>query len=174
MAKLLVVVDMQKDFIDGALGTAEAVAILPAVEAKIAGWDGDIVCTLDTHDADYLSSAEGKKLPVSHCIKGTDGWQIHERIKTALDATGKDVPMIEKPTFGSMALVEDIALKGYTHIEFVGLCTDICVISNVMITKAALPEATLVVDAACCAGVTPDSHRNALSAMAMCQVDIVE
>ena len=82
--------------------------------------------------------------------------------------------MIEKPTFGSMALVEDIALKGYTHIEFVGLCTDICVISNVMITKAALPEATLVVDAACCAGVTPDSHRNALSAMAMCQVDIVE
>lgn len=173
MKKLLVVVDMQNDFIDGTLGTNEAVAIVPAVEKKILEWDGDIVCTLDTHSDDYLSTSEGRKLPVVHCVKDSDGWQINDRVCVAVKISRKNVKVFEKRTFGSIELAEYIKEQGYNCIEFIGLCTDICVISNVLVTKAMVPETTIVVDAACCAGVTQESHKNALSAMQSCQIDIV-
>jgi len=170
--KILVVVDMQNDFIDGALGTKEAVAILPAVKTKIEGFDGRVIFTRDTHEEDYLSSQEGKNLPVEHCIKGSDGWQINE----SLDALRKEEP-VDKPTFGSIALGQ--LLKAYDtydekieSITLIGLCTDICVISNAMIIKAFLPEIPVIVDASCCAGVTPESHQNALKAMQMCQIKV--
>lgn len=170
--KFLIVVDMQNDFIDGALGTKEAVAILPSVKAKIESFDGRVIFTRDTHEEDYLSSQEGKNLPVEHCIKGTDGWQIN----ASLDALLKEEP-VDKPTFGSVALGQ--LLKAYDTYEekiesitLIGLCTDICVISNAMIIKAFLPETSVTVDASCCAGVTPESHKNALEAMKMCQIKI--
>ncbi len=166
----LIVVDMQNDFIDGALGTKEAVAILPAVKAKIEGFDGRVLFTRDTHEPDYLSTQEGKNLPVEHCIKGTDGWQIHPE----LDALRTE-EAIDKPSFGSVALAQ--LLKTYDtyeekigEITLIGLCTDICVISNAMIIKAYLPETPIFVDAACCAGVTPESHERALDALAVCQI----
>lgn len=173
MKKILVVVDMQNDFIDGALGTNEAVAIVPAVEKKIAEWDGDIVCTLDTHSDDYLATSEGQKLPVVHCVKDSDGWQINDRVCVAVKTTRKNVKVFTKGTFGSVELAEYIKEQDYDYIEFIGLCTDICVISNVLVTKAMVPEATIVVDAACCAGVTPNSHYIALNAMKSCQIEIV-
>lgn len=170
--KFLIVVDMQNDFIDGALGTKEAVEILPAVKAKIEGFDGRLIFTRDTHEADYLSTQEGKNLPVEHCIKGTDGWQINAE----LDALRKE-EAVDKPTFGSVGLGQ--LLKAYDTYEekiesvtLIGLCTDICVISNAMLIKAFLPETPVIVDAACCAGVTPESHENALNAMAVCQISI--
>ena len=170
--KILVVVDMQNDFIDGALGTKEAVAILPAVKEKIEGFDGRVIFTRDTHEADYLGTQEGAKLPVEHCIKDTDGWQIHSE----LDSLRKEEP-VDKPTFGSVALGQ--LLKAYDTYEekiesitLIGLCTDICVISNALLIKAFLPETKVKVDAACCAGVTPDSHKTALNAMKMCQIEI--
>lgn len=170
--KILVVVDMQNDFIDGALGTEEAVAILPAVKAKIESFDGRVLFTRDTHEADYMQTQEGKNLPVEHCIKGTDGWQI----RPELDALRKE-GAIDKPSFGSVALGQ--LLKAYDTYEekiesitLIGLCTDICVISNAMIIKAYLPETPLFVDAECCAGVTPESHERALDAMAVCQIKI--
>lgn len=170
--KFLIVVDMQKDFIDGALGTAEAVAILPAVKEKIKNFDGRVIFTRDTHEADYLSTQEGKNLPVEHCIIGSDGWQIHPE----LDLMRKEEP-VDKPTFGSVALAQ--LLKAYDTYEekiesitLVGLCTDICVISNAMLIKGFLPETPIEVDAACCAGVTPESHERALDAMAVCQISI--
>ncbi|MBQ8756784.1 MAG: cysteine hydrolase [Oscillospiraceae bacterium] len=167
--KILVVVDMQNDFIDGALGTPEAVSIVPYVKQVIEFFDGKVLFTRDTHFADYMDTQEGKNLPVPHCIKDTDGW----RIRRELDALRK-TPAIDKITFGSKDLVD--ILKGEPSIEsitFVGLCTDICVISNVMLTKAFFPEIPLIVDAKACAGVTPESHQNALAAMKMCQVRIV-
>lgn len=167
--KILVVVDMQNDFIDGALGTPEAVSIVPYVKQVIEFFDGKVLFTRDTHFADYMDTQEGKNLPVPHCIKDTDGW----RIRKELDALRK-TPAIDKITFGSKDLVE--ILKEEPSIEsitFVGLCTDICVISNVMLTKAFFPEIPLIVDAKACAGVTPESHQNALAAMKMCQVRIV-
>ena len=167
--KILVVVDMQNDFIDGALGTPEAVSIVPYVKQVIESFDGKVFFTRDTHFADYMDTQEGKNLPVPHCIKDTDGW----RIRKELDALRK-TPAIDKITFGSKDLVD--ILKGEPSIEsitFVGLCTDICVISNVMLTKAFFPEIPLIVDAKACAGVTPESHQNALAAMKMCQVRIV-
>ncbi|MBQ2904126.1 MAG: cysteine hydrolase [Clostridia bacterium] len=170
--KILVVVDMQNDFIDGALGTEEAVAILPAVKAKIEGFDGRVLFTRDTHETDYMQTQEGKNLPVEHCIKGTDGWQI----RPELDALRKE-EAIDKPSFGSVALGQ--LLKAYDTYEekiesitLIGLCTDICVISNAMIIKAYLPETPLFVDAECCAGVTPESHERALDAMTVCQIKI--
>ena len=169
MKQFLIVVDMQKDFVDGALGTKEAVAIVPKVAEKIRSFDGEIFVTYDTHFADYMDTQEGKNLPVPHCIKDTDGW----RIRRELDALRK-TPVIDKITFGSKDLAE--ILKEEPSIEsitFVGLCTDICVISNVMLTKAFFPEIPLIVDAKACAGVTPESHQNALAAMKMCQVRIV-
>lgn len=168
--KILVVVDMQNDFIDGALGTKEAVAIVPNVVEKIKSYDGEkIIFTRDTHEEDYMETQEGKNLPVPHCIRGTKGWELNPEI----EALRKE-DAIDKPSFGSMELASYLKEQSdIESIEFVGLCTDICVISNVMITKAALPEVPVIVDASCCAGVTPESHKNALEAMKMCQVKVV-
>ncbi len=168
--KYLIVVDMQKDFIDGALGTAEAVAIVPAVAEKIKNFDGKVIFTRDTHTADYMNTQEGASLPVPHCIKGSDGWQI----SAALASLAEDV--IDKPTFGSVELAQRLAVENSCHaidsITLIGLCTDICVISNAMLCKAFMPEVPVIVDAACCAGVTPASHTNALQAMKMCQIKV--
>ena len=167
--KILVVVDMQNDFIDGALGTPEAVAIVPYVKQAIENFEGKVFFTRDTHFSDYLDTQEGKHLPVPHCIKGTPGWEIHPQ----LDALRKTEP-IDKLTFGSSQLTQILAAeKEVESITFLGLCTDICVISNVMIAKAFFPEIPLIVDAKGCAGVTPQSHKNALEAMKMCQITIV-
>ena len=168
MGKILVVVDMQRDFIDGSLGTAEAVAVLPYVREKVASFDGKVLFTRDTHGADYMETEEGWHLPVPHCIKGTDGWQIHPD----LDALRVTVP-IDKPTFGSVALVDVLREeKDVEEIVFLGLCTDICVISNAMLVKAYFPEIPLTVDARGCAGVSPESHERALAAMEVCQIKI--
>ena len=173
MKKFLVVVDMQKDFVDGELGTAEAVSIVPAAAEKIAGFDGDIFVTYDTHGADYMKTQEGKKLPVPHCIKGTDGWELDRTVAAALN--GKAYTAVEKNTFGSTLLPRLIKKAAGRHkfsVEFIGLCTDICVISNALIVKAAFPEALLSVDSACCAGVTPAKHEAALEAMRSCQIEV--
>ena len=168
---VLVIVDMQNDFIDGALGTAEAVSVLPKVvrrlqQARAAG--EHIVFTRDTHHADYLSTQEGRNLPVPHCLENTDGWEIDASLP--VDAA----PVFNKPGFGSMELAAYLqTLPDLQHIELVGLCTDICVISNAMLIKAALPEIPVAVRADCCAGVTPESHKNALQAMKMCQISIL-
>ena len=169
MSKVLVVVDMQNDFIDGALGTKEAVAIVPFVKEKIETFDGIVLYTRDTHFADYMNTQEGRNLPVAHCIKGTQGWEIHPELEML-----RKTDAIDKVTFGSKDLVD--VLKTIEHIEditFVGLCTDICVISNVMVTKAFYPEIPLIVDAKCCAGVSVQTHINALEAMKVCQVQVV-
>ena len=167
--KLLIVVDMQNDFIDGALGTPEALAIVPYVKQLIENFDGKVLFTRDTHFENYMNTQEGKNLPVKHCIRDTDGWQIHP----ALEAL-RTTEAIDKLTFGSSALPEVLAKENEIEsITFVGLCTDICVISNAMITKAFFPEVPLFVDARACAGVTPQSHKNALEAMKMCQITIV-
>lgn len=165
MKKTLIVVDMQNDFIDMALGTPEAVAILPAVRAKIEAYaqNGDeIIYTRDTHGEDYLDTPEGRKLPVPHCIRGTKGWQI---------ADGLYIPgsrIIDKPNFG-WPYWGELALE---DVELIGLCTDICVVSNALVIKATFPDAEVKVDPACCAGVTPDTHEAALKTMAMCQINV--
>lgn len=167
--KYLIVVDMQKDFIDGALGTKEAQAIVPNVRKKIEEFDGEVIFTRDTHHKDYLSTQEGRNLPVEHCIEGTAGWEIDKSLQPFCKGL-----VVNKPTFGSMALAEEIWERGDAQeITLVGLCTDICVISNTMLLKAAMPEVPIIVDRACCAGVTPQSHENALEAMKMCQITIV-
>ena len=173
MQKILIVVDMQNDFIDGALGTPEAVTMLPNVKNKIEVFDGKIIFTRDTHTEDYMNTAEGKNLPVPHCIKDTLGWQIADSL---LPYT-KDAFIIDKPTFGSIALAEYLKKEDekdpIEEVTLIGLCTDICVISNAMLTKAALPEITVSIDASCCAGVTPESHQRALDAMQVCQIKIL-
>lgn len=169
MSKLLVVVDMQKDFVDGSLGTAEAVKIVPFVAEEIENFDGDVVFTLDTHSSIYLETQEGKNLPVPHCIKGTNGWRLDKAIEPL--SLGRRI--FEKPTFGSVELAEFVANGDYDDITLIGLCTDICVLSNAMLIKAFLPEVKVSVKASCCAGVTPESHENALSAMKMCQINII-
>ncbi len=167
--KILVVVDMQNDFIDGALGSPEAVAIVPYVKSLIESFDGKVYFTRDTHAENYMETQEGKNLPVPHCIKGTHGWQIRDE----LDSLRK-TEAIDKITFGSSELVNILAgEKDIESITFIGLCTDICVISNVMLTKAYFPEIPLIVDAKACAGVTPQSHKTALDAMKMCQVKVI-
>ena len=171
MKKLLIVIDMQTDFISGALGTKEAEAIVPAVVEKITSFDGDVVYTRDTHTEQYLNTAEGKKLPVIHCVKDTQGWQIHPEVLKA--GEGKTAAIIDKPTFGSVELGDFTAAGQYDSIELVGLCTDICVISNALCLKARLWETPISVWKDCCAGVTPASHENALAAMTMCQIDIL-
>ena len=174
MKKILVVVDMQKDFVDGALGSREAVSIVDNVVKKIENFDGDIIATLDTHFENYMESAEGKKLPVPHCIKGTDGWKLDSRVQTALDKKGYRA--LEKLTFGSVDLPNIIKTNYETDslsIELLGLCTDICVVSNALILKAAFPEADISVDSACCAGVTPQTHSAALATMGCCQINIL-
>ena len=174
MKKILIVVDMQKDFVDGALGSAEAAAIVDNAVKKIESFDGDIIVTYDTHSEDYMETQEGKNLPVPHCIKGSDGWQLDKKVQTALE--GREYKTIEKPTFGSVALVEYIK-ESYDpdgiEIELIGLCTDICVVSNALLLKANFLEAKVSVDASCCAGVTPDSHDAALLTMKMCQVCVI-
>jgi len=170
MKNLLIVVDMQQDFISGSLGTQEAKEIVPAVVEKITNFDGDVVYTRDTHTEDYLNTAEGKKLPVIHCVKDTQGWQIHPEVLRA--GNEKTVAIIDKPTFGSMELGEFVSAGNYDSIELVGLCTDICVISNALCLKARMWETPISVWKDCCAGVTPASHENALAAMTMCQIDI--
>lgn len=174
MKHILIVVDMQKDFVDGALGTAEAVAIVENVAAKINAQVGPIIVTYDTHSENYMDTAEGKKLPVPHCIKGTDGWHLNDRVAEAL--SGKEYTPIEKPTFGSVelpALVETLAGGEDFSLELIGLCTDICVVSNALLLKASFPEVPISVDAACCAGVTPESHKAALTTMGFCQIDVI-
>lgn len=174
MKNILIVVDMQKDFVDGALGTAEAVAIVENVAAKIKAHEGPVVVTYDTHMDNYMDTAEGKKLPVPHCIKGTDGWQLNDHVAEAL--SGKEYTPIEKPTFGSVALpglVQKLAGGEDFSLELIGLCTDICVVSNALLLKANFPEIPISVDAACCAGVTPESHAAALTTMAFCQIDVI-
>ena len=170
---ILVVVDMQNDFIDGALGTPEAVAIVPKVMVKMMNFDGLVLATRDTHGEDYLERQEGKKLPVVHCIKGTHGWKIKDEIQQLLISQP-----IDKPTFGSEALgkvLKDLNndVEPIDSITLVGLCTDICVIANAMLLKAFLPEVPIMVDASCCAGVTPESHERALEAMKACQIEII-
>ncbi len=176
MWKVLIVVDMQNDFVTGALGSPEARAIVPAVAQhirarKAEGWT--LIATLDTHHADYMSTPEGKKLPVPHCIRGTEGWQLDPAVAEALG----DALMVEKPTFGSVKLPQIItSLAGHDTditIELLGVCTDICVVSNALLLKAHFPEATLQVKQDCCAGVTPASHEAALATMASCQIDLI-
>ncbi len=168
---VLIVVDMQNDFINGSLGTAEAREIVPRVVDKIENFDGRVIATRDTHDAQYLQTAEGRHLPVPHCIKGTDGWQLHPRIADLISKKP-----IDKPTFGSVELGKKLAQQHaeapIDSITLIGLCTDICVISNALLLKAFLPEVPILVDASCCAGVTPESHENALRAMRACQIII--
>ena len=173
MKKILVVVDMQKDFVDGALGTKEAAAVVPAVVQKIRSFDGEIFVTLDTHFADYLQTAEGAKLPVPHCIRNTDGWRPDDAVAAALKE--KDYTTVEKYTFGSTELPRLIAQAADGEpfsLELVGLCTDICVVSNALLLKAHFPEAPIAVDASCCAGVTPELHEAALRTMRSCQIDV--
>ena len=173
--KFLIVVDMQKDFIDGALGTPEAEAIVDAAAGRIRACREAgtlVIATLDTHGENYMETAEGRKLPVPHCIRGTDGWKLNEKIEAALG----DALRVEKPTFGSMLLPEkirELAGNGDPDIELMGLCTDICVVSNALLLKAAFPEARISVNAAYCAGVTPEKHRAALETMQSCQIDLV-
>ena len=173
MQNILIVVDMQNDFIDGALGTAEAQAIVPAVAEKIRGFDGEIIVTYDTHEDDYMTTREGRFLPVPHCIRDTDGWQLNDTVAEAL--SDRAYTVVEKPTFGAVTLpevVEQLAGDEDFTVELIGLCTDICVVSNAMILKANFPEVDMTVDAACCAGVTPASHQAALTTMACCQITI--
>lgn len=162
--KVLIVVDVQNDFITGALGSKEAVAVVPNIKKKIEEYHAaghDIIFTRDTHDADYLETNEGKNLPVVHCIKGTEGWQIVDGLETP------DCQYIDKPTFGWLGWSKDFP---YDEIELIGVCTDICVVSNALILKAMYPEAKITVDASCCAGVTPELHDAALATMRSCQI----
>lgn len=171
MQNILIVVDMQNDFIDGALGTPEAVAIVPNVKEKIQNFDGTVLFTRDTHETYYLETQEGKNLPVPHCIRGSKGWEIREELDVL-----RTTEAIDKKTFGSADLGGILCdlnkEEAIASITFVGLCTDICVISNVMIAKAFLPEVPIIVDAKCCAGVSVESHENALKAMEVCQVKV--
>lgn len=173
MKKILVVVDMQNDFIDGALGTKEAEQIVEPVMHKIKEYNtGNIYATRDTHGTDYLSSQEGKNLPVEHCIKGTQGWEIRSEIAELLAGA----VIVDKPSFGSLKLAEllyEENKKEELEIELIGLCTDICVVSNAILLKAKMPEIKISVDASCCAGVTPESHAAALETMKMCQINIL-
>ena len=169
----LIVVDMQNDFIDGALGTAEAAAIVPGVAEKIRNFDGRVIFTRDSHGKNYLETQEGHNLPVPHCIKGTGGWEIRKE----LAELRSDALIIDKPSFGSGELAEYLydenELQPIRSVTLVGLCTDICVISNAMLIKAFLPELPVTVDASCCAGVTPRSHETALEAMKACQINVI-
>ena len=172
MRKILIVIDMQNDFIDAALGTKEAVSIVENVKEKIRSFPvEDVIATMDTHGEDYMQTQEGKNLPVMHCIRGTDGWKIRPDIAELL--TGAKI--YEKPTFGSTALAADLkelSEKEEIELELVGLCTDICVVSNALLLKAAMPEVKISVDSACCAGVTPQKHLAALETMRSCQIEV--
>ena len=185
--KVLIVVDMQEDFVSGSLGTKEAQAIVPRVAEKAAHFDGTVIFTLDTHGADYLKTQEGRILPVPHCIKGTAGHRLVPELENLAERLGAE--KVEKEAFGSLALAGDrlsnLVKKSHLagklekvrdtieSVELVGLCTDICVVSNALIIKAALPEVPVLVDSHCCAGVTPHSHGAALETMRSSQVKIL-
>ena len=172
MRKILIVIDMQNDFIDGSLGTKEAVDIVEDVKKKILTYDKrDVFATMDTHEENYLDTQEGKNLPVSHCIENTEGWELNNEIAGLIYPEN----VFKKPTFGSVELakkISDIAKEGEIEIELVGLCTDICVVSNALLLKAFLPETKISVDASCCAGVTVEKHNAALETLRSCQVSI--
>lgn len=176
MKKVLIVVDMQNDFVTGSLGTKEAVAIVDNVVNKINEFDGEIIVTYDTHFNNYVETREGKYLPVPHCIKDTEGWQLNDKVQKALDARER-YTIIHKPTFGSTELVDIIREywddENNIEVTLIGLCTDICVVSNAMLLKANYPEMNIVVDASCCAGVTVESHNAALTTMKMCQINVI-
>ena len=170
MKKLLIVVDMQNDFVDGSLGTKEAEGIVAHVKAKVEQYQeqGDtVIFTRDTHTEAYLDTQEGKKLPVVHCVKGTKGWEIIDCLQPYVQT------VFDKPTFGSVKMANIVASRRYEKIELIGLCTDICVISNALLLKALLPETKIYVDASCCAGVTPETHKAALETMKMCQINVI-
>ena len=173
MRKLLIVIDMQNDFIDAALGTKEAVSIVDAVKEKIRSYPAeDVIATMDTHGENYMDTQEGKYLPVPHCIRGTEGWKIRPDIEELLEGAR----IYEKPTFGSMKMAADLKAlseKEKIELELIGLCTDICVVSNALLLKAAMPEVKISVDPACCAGVTPEKHEAALETMRSCQIQVV-
>ncbi len=191
--KILVVIDMQKDFIDGSLGTPEAQAIVENVVGLIDGFDGEVLYTLDTHFENYMDTLEGKKLPVMHCVRGTEGWQVEPRVLAALER--KNAKCFEKPSFGSYELADyvyetvcggNVAVDGSVgetggkteaaasaEITVAGLCTDICVASNAILLRAKLPDTVIRVKADCCAGVTPASHQAALTTLTMCQMDVI-
>lgn len=181
--KILIVIDCQNDFIDGSLRNEEAIKAVPNIVKKIKEFDGDyILVTMDTHESNYLETNEGKMLPVVHCVKGTQGWQMNPDIKNALINAdvhkNQNVMYFHKPTFGSQAMAEflelDEAFDGNLEIEYVGFCTDICVISNVLMEKAILyNRADITVDASCCAGVTPEKHKAALETMKSCQINVI-
>ena len=170
--KILIVIDMQNDFIDGSLGTKEAEAIVPAVIEKIKEYPKqDVYATRDTHLKDYLNTQEGKNLPVEHCIKGTKGWEIRADIAELILKNH----IFDKPTFGSVQLAEAVKKMNEEEpleIELIGLCTDICVVSNALLLKAFMPEVRISVDSSCCAGVTPEKHEAALETMRSCQIQI--
>jgi nicotinamidase-related amidase len=170
--KILIVVDMQNDFIDGALGSDEAEDIVPAVLKEIQNPVYDYVfATMDTHGEKYMETYEGKHLPVIHCVKGTEGWKLNDLIEEALDK--RNAVIIEKPTFGSAALVQAITAMQPDSVTLVGLCTDICVVSNALMLRAALYATDINVIEKACAGVTPDSHRAALQTMRSCQIAVI-
>ena len=173
MKKILIVIDMQNDFIDGVLGTKEAAAIVDAVKEKIRSCPGaDVIATMDTHGEDYLETQEGRYLPVPHCIRGSDGWKIRPDIAELLAGA----KIYEKPAFGSTALAADlkeVSAQEEIELELVGLCTDICVVSNALLLKASMPEVKISVDASCCAGVTPEKHLAALETMRSCQIQVM-
>jgi nicotinamidase-related amidase len=172
MRRILIVVDMQNDFVDGALGTPEAQQIIPAVAKKIRSYPKEnVIYTLDTHSEDYMNTQEGKNLPVVHCVRGTQGWNLNPVIAELSEGSER----FEKPTFGSVLLGETlktIAEKEELELELIGLCTDICVVSNALLLKAMMPEVPISVDARCCAGVTPESHAHALATMKACQIHV--
>ncbi len=170
MRRFLVVVDMQNDFIYGPLGTPEAASIVDRVAERIEGYDGTVLYTMDTHGDDYLETREGRILPVPHCVRGTDGWAMPDRIRDALTSRGAE--RFEKSAFASLDLARHLWDVGAGIVDIVGVCTDICVVSNALLLRAALPDADIVVDPDCCAGTTPAMHRKALDVMLSCQVSV--
>ena len=171
--KILLIVDMQNDFIDGALGSQDAQKIVQNVVAKINAWDGVVVATLDTHAENYLDTLEGKKLPVRHCIKDTAGWKLNTQVEAALKA--KNAKIVEKGTFGCVTLGKSLRewVGVPAEIQLCGLCTDICVVSNALLLRAEFPDTPMAVCADCCAGVTPEKHQAALNVMASCQIEVI-
>ena len=169
MKKALIVIDMQKDFVDGSLANAAAQAIVSPIADYVKRYDGDVIATRDTHAENYMESSEGKKLPIPHCIQGTDGWEIVDEIAAALQE--KNAVILDKPTFGYLGW--DL-LNGYDEVELVGTCTDICVVSNALILKAKFPDLTVKVRPSLCAGTSVENHNAAIAVMACCQVEILD
>lgn len=178
--KILVMIDMQNDFLTGVLGNEQTAAVVKRVYEKAKAYltksSAPLFCTMDTHNESYMTTQEGRNLPVEHCIKGTDGWQLESSIRELTDSCPESVYKLEKGAFGAENLadcIKEICGENVSEIELIGVCTDICVISNAILLKTFFPEALITVDSSCCAGVTPESHENALAAMKMCQINVV-